>query len=79
MKMLPSPCFRENSTISRESCGQIHCYATALIISNLGAFHGIEYPYLFDFFLTGKFEFDENDKKVQKLFIDSIANFVKNG
>ena len=45
---------------------------------NLGALHGNEYTYLHGT-TFGPMEFDEDDRKFQKLFTESVANFVKTG
>uniref|UniRef100_A0A914DCX3 Carboxylesterase type B domain-containing protein n=1 Tax=Acrobeloides nanus TaxID=290746 RepID=A0A914DCX3_9BILA len=47
-------------------------------IMNLGALHGSEYTYLHGT-TFGPTEFDEDDRKFQKLLTESVANFVKTG
>ncbi|KAI1711722.1 carboxylesterase family domain-containing protein [Ditylenchus destructor] len=45
----------------------------------LGTFQTYEFPYLFGFSLVGDFKFDENDRKLQRVMINALANFVISG
>ena len=42
-----------------------------------GSMHANEYPYMFGIFAVAPFEFDEDDKKVQRVIIDTIVQFAK--
>ncbi|KAH7730880.1 CBN-GES-1 protein [Aphelenchoides avenae] len=45
-----------------------------------GAFHAVEYPYVFGLpFPWAINEFDDNDSKFQRAFIDAIVAFIKTG
>uniref|UniRef100_A0A915E8E1 Uncharacterized protein n=1 Tax=Ditylenchus dipsaci TaxID=166011 RepID=A0A915E8E1_9BILA len=36
-----------------------------------------ESPYYFGFSLVGQFDFNENDKKLQRIMVNCLANFIK--
>ena len=43
----------------------------------LGAFHGVEYPYMFNSFLLGNYKFTENDHKYREELVGVIVQFIK--
>lgn len=45
----------------------------------LGTYQTYEFPYIFGLSITGPFEFDENDRKLQSVIISALANFVHSG
>lgn len=54
-------------------------YYKKLCFINLGVFQTYEFPYLFGFSVIKQIVFDENDRKFQKVLIQSLANFVITG
>jgi len=44
-----------------------------------GATHGNEYPYMNGLFPVGEFTFGEADKMHQRMVVNMLANFVKQG
>jgi hypothetical protein len=45
----------------------------------LGTYSTYEFPYLFGLSITGPFEFDKEDRKLQYLMVSSFAMFAHTG
>lgn len=44
----------------------------------LGAYHSVEYPYIFGYFPIGNFNFTSDDYSYGNTLVNAIISFIKN-